>query len=116
LFLENSKSLFSHPKLGASWEGFCIEQVLSILGIEDQAWFWATHSGAELDLMVFRGNKRLGFECKYTDAPEISKSIHIAIDNLNLDRLYIIYPGEKHFLMAENVKHDQQLLRYVLHL
>ena len=103
LFLENSKSIFSHPKLGASWEGFCIEQVLSILGIEDQAWFWATHSGAELDLMIFKGGKRLGFEFKYTDAPATSKSIHIAIDDLKLDRLYVVYPGEKDFLMAENV-------------
>ncbi|MFC1782750.1 ATP-binding protein [Planctomycetota bacterium] len=103
LSLENSKSVFSHPKLGASWEGFCIEQVLSILEIEEQAWFWATHSGAEVDLMVFRGGKRLGFEFKYTDAPKLSKSIHIAIDNLGLDHLYVIYPGEKDFMMADNV-------------
>jgi len=103
LSLENIDSVFSHPKLGASWEGFGIEQVLSILPIEEQAWFWATHSGAEIDLMVFKGGKRLGFEFKYSDAPKLSKSIHIAIDNLNLDYLFVIYPGEKDFMMTDNV-------------
>lgn len=81
-----------HPKLGASWEGFCIENILSRLG-ERTAWFWATHARAELDLLVFHGGKRLGFEFKFSDAPGLTRSMHIAREDLKLDRLLVVYPG-----------------------
>jgi len=81
-----------HPKLGASWEGFCIENILGWLG-ERNAWFWSTHSNAELDLLVFPRGRRVGFEFKFSDAPDLTRSMHIAREDLKLDRLLIVYPG-----------------------
>ena len=91
-----------HPKLGASWEGFAIEQVLAITEKQD-VYFWATHAGAELDLLVFKDGKRLGFEIKYTDAPKITKSMLIATDDLKLDQIYIIYPGRKSYPLDKHI-------------
>jgi predicted AAA+ superfamily ATPase len=91
-----------HPKLGASWEGFALEQLLTLLDTRD-AYFWATHSGAELDLLVFRGGKRYGFEFKYADAPAMTRSMHIALEDLRLDRLWVIHPGEKSWPAHEKV-------------
>lgn len=85
--------LESHPKLGASWEGFVIEQILRRTG-ERQAFFWATPAGAELDLLVFARGRRLGFEVKYSDAPRPTKSMSIAAQDLRLDSLLVVYPGD----------------------
>lgn len=96
-------SLQSHPKLGASWEGFAIEQVLEMFG-EHDAYFWATHGGAELDLFLLRNGKRIGFEFKYSDSPTMTKSMHIAISDLKLDKLYVVYPGSSNFIMNEKTE------------
>ena len=95
-------ALHSHPKLGASWEGFAMEQILSITG-DREAYFWATYSGAELDLLLFRYGRRLGFEFKYADNPSTSKSMHITLSDLDLDHLYIVHPGENSFALTENI-------------
>lgn len=94
--------LQAHPKIGASWEGFGIEQILHITGDLD-AYFWATHSGAELDLLVFHQGKRLGFEFKYSDKPSTTKSMHIACEDLKLDHLYVVHPGQHTFPLHEKI-------------
>jgi len=96
-------ALQGHPKLGASWEGFVIEQILSWAG-ERNAYFWATHSRAELDLMVMAKGKRWGFEVKYQDAPTITKSMRIAMHDLELERLWVVYPGQNGYLMDEKIE------------
>jgi predicted AAA+ superfamily ATPase len=83
----------SHPKFGASWEGFALEQVLSVAG-DDQAFFWGTHGGAEIDLLLLRGGRRYGLEFKCADAPRMTRSLHVALHDLNLERAWIVYPGE----------------------
>lgn len=93
LSIPDRTGLQSHPKLGASWEGFCIEQILSLTG-DREAFFWATHGGAELDLLVFHHGRRLGFEFKYSERPSTSRSMHVAGEDLSLDHLYLVYPGE----------------------
>jgi predicted AAA+ superfamily ATPase len=96
LDIQSYDQLLGHPKVGASWEGFAIEQVLSLVRPAD-AFFWSTHQGAELDLMVMRGGKRYGFEMKISDAPTITKSMTIAMQDLGLARLYVVYPGAKSY-------------------
>jgi uncharacterized protein len=96
------RSLEAHPKLGASWEGFALEQVLSIAGERD-AYFWATHGGAELDLILLRRGKRWGFEFKCADAPKMTKSLHIALADLHLQRAWIVYPGQIGYAVHEQV-------------
>ena len=95
-------ALESHPKLGASWEGFGIEQILAITG-DREAYFWATHSGAELDLLIFHKGKRLGFEFKYSEKLATTKSMHIADEDLKLDHLYVVHPGKHTFPLTEKI-------------
>lgn len=95
--------LVTHPRAGASWEGFALEQVLR-LAKPDQAWFWATHQGAELDLLMFRGTRRIGVEFKWTDAPKLTPSMRIAIDDLKLDALYVVHAGPHRFALAHGVE------------
>jgi predicted AAA+ superfamily ATPase len=92
----------SHPKLGASWEGFALEQVIGTLGIRD-VYFWATHGGAELDLLVRIAGKHYGFECKYADAPGGSRSMHVAIHDLGLDHLWVVYPGHQEYALDDKI-------------
>jgi predicted AAA+ superfamily ATPase len=92
LNIPDMQVLFGHPKVGASWEGYVIEQTLSILRPKE-AYFWATHSGAELDLILFHQGKRLGVEVKFSEAPEVTRSMHTAFEALQLDHLWVIYPG-----------------------
>jgi len=82
-----------HPKLGASWEGLAVEHVLTALRA-DEAYFWATHAGAELDLFLPYRGRRFGFEFKYADAPHSTRSMRIAIEDLRLDHLWVVYPGQ----------------------
>jgi predicted AAA+ superfamily ATPase len=96
-------ALESHPKLGASWEGFVLEQILA-WPIERHAFFWATHGGAELDLLVVRGDRRWGFEVKYADAPRMTRSIHVALDDLRLERVFVVHPGERSYPLHERVE------------
>jgi predicted AAA+ superfamily ATPase len=94
--------LEGHPKIGASWEGFVIEHVLRRTGERD-AYFWATPSGAELDLLVFVRGRRIGVEVKYADAPRFTKSMAVAQLDLKLDRLVVIYPGEVSYPLRAGV-------------
>jgi predicted AAA+ superfamily ATPase len=103
LGLGTEKALLSHPKLGASWEGFVIEQVLAAEP-HDEAWFWATHQGAEIDLILRRGDRLLGVECKRADAPRLTPSIRSALDELKLERVAIVYPGARRFAVADRVE------------
>jgi len=97
------KALLTHPKLGASWEGFVIEQVLSATD-HDEAFFWATHQGAEIDLILLRGGEMLGVECKRTDTPTMTPSIRHALEDLGLAQVVIIYPGTKRYPVAERAE------------
>jgi predicted AAA+ superfamily ATPase len=91
LQLRDLSELQGHPKLGASWEGFALEQTLNLLQTRD-AYFWGTHSGAELDLMIVSGGKRFGIEYKYTDAPSRSRSMSVAMEDLGLEHLWVVFP------------------------
>ena len=95
--------LEAHPKLGASWEGFALEQVLSLTGDRD-AYFWATHGGAELDLLVHGQGRKLGFEFKYGDAPSMTKSMHTALHDLKLERLFVVHPGKESYVMNDQTE------------
>lgn len=103
LGLGTEKALLSHPKLGASWEGFVIEQLLAVEP-HDEAWFWATHQGAGIDLVLRRGDRLLGIECKRADAPRMTPSLRIAKDDLGLDRVAVVYPGDKRYRIADRVE------------
>lgn len=92
-----------HPRAGASWEGFALEQVLR-LAQPDGAWFWATHNGAELDLLMSRDGRRVGVEFKRADAPALTSSMRIATDDLGLDALYVVYPGTRRYRLADRIE------------
>ena len=102
LGIPDRPALQAHPKLGASWEGYAMEQILSITG-DREAYFWATHAGAELDLLVFHRGKRLGFEFKYTDRPSTTKSMRCACEDLGLDHLYVVHPGKHAFALDAQI-------------
>jgi len=97
--------LQGHPKLGASWEGLALEQLLRVLRVEPgEAFHWSTHGGAALDVLLVRGGQRWGFELKYADAPRTTKSMRVALDDLKLERLYVIYPGERDYALDDRIK------------
>lgn len=102
LGIKTTDDLRGHPKCGASWEGFCIEQILAVTD-DVQAYFWATHAGAELDLLLIRGRRRLGIEFKYTETPRTTKSMHSALADLNLDELDVVYPGQFSFPLGDRI-------------
>jgi hypothetical protein len=95
--------LVRHPRSGASWEGFAPAQVLRITQ-PDQAYFWATHGGTELDLLMFKYSKRIGVEFKRTDAPRATSSMRIAAADLRLDALYVVYPGDRRYSLADKIE------------
>jgi len=95
--------LLSHPKCGASWEGYVIEEIISSVQ-PDEVYFWATHAGAELDLLLFKDGRRFGVEIKRADAPRLTPSMRTALEDLRLDRLVVIYPGERRYALAEQVE------------
>jgi uncharacterized protein len=103
LELDSLNELRTHPRYGASWEGFALEQVLARFG-ERNAFFWATQRGAELDLMLVRSGRRWGFEFKCSDAPDMTRSMHIAMEDLQLQRLFVIYPGTQRYALNEKVE------------
>lgn len=103
LGIASDKALLSHPRLGASWEGFVMEQVLSVEP-HDEALFWATYQGAEMDLILRRGDRLLGVECKRADAPRMTPSLHIALGDLQLERVAVIYPGDKRYPLSDRVE------------
>ena len=102
LGLETMRDLASHPRYGASWEGFAIEQVLAAHG-EHEAYFYGTQRGAELDLMLLRRGRRWGFEFKCADAPRTTRSMHVVCDDLGLERLWVVYPGDREYPLADRI-------------
>jgi hypothetical protein len=104
LGIDTEEDLLGHPKLGASWEGFAMQQVISVAELrKEECFFWATHGGAELDLLVVRGRKRWGFEFKRTAQPAVTRSMTTALDDLGLRRLFVIHAGAASFPMKERI-------------
>lgn len=100
--INSLEALNFHPKLGACWEGYALEEVIRQLGARNaECYFWSTQSGAELDLLVIKDGRRIGFEFKYTDHPKVTASMRISLKDLNLDHLYVIFPGEIAFPLLE---------------
>lgn len=104
LGVSTMEELYNNAKLGASWEGFALEEVIRRSQVdENSCYFWATHADAELDLIIFKNGKRFGFEFKYSDAPKITKSMRIVLADLKLDSLTIVVPTETCFLLDEKI-------------
>lgn len=103
LGIDDQPALESHPKLGASWEGFVIEQILSWAG-DREAYFWAIQSRAELDLLLIRKGRRWGIEVKYSDAPVMTKSLQVALTELELEHVWIVHPGRDRYRLHERVE------------
>ena len=102
LGVQEMRDLSAHPRYGASWEGFAIEQTLLAHGARD-AYFYGTHRGAELDLLLLRRGRRWGFEFKCADAPRTTKSMRVVIDDLGLEHLWVVYPGDREYPLADAV-------------
>jgi hypothetical protein len=104
LNIQTVADLEGHPKIGASWEGFVIEQLVRHLDVDFMdCYFWATHSGAELDLLILRGQRRFGFEIKRTSSPKLTASMNSALTSLTLNHLYVIHAGDHSFPLADRV-------------
>ena len=102
LGVATERDLRNHPKCGASWEGYAIEEVLKAQQ-PDEAYFWATHQGAEIDLLLIKGRRRIGVECKRADAPRLTPSLRNALAALDLDEIVVAYPGERHYRLDKRV-------------
>lgn len=102
LDIPDEAALFAHPRVGASWEGFVVEQVLRVLRVRD-AWFWGAHSGGEVDLLVRHAGRRIGFEAKFNEAPKLSRSMRQVVDLLALDHLFVFCPTRAEYPLAERV-------------
>ncbi len=103
LGIRSENDLLHHPKSGASWEGYVIEETLKAVE-PDEAYFWATHSGAEIDLVLLKKGRLLGVECKRKDAPRLTPSMSIALEDLKLERIAVVYPGDKRYRLAARVE------------
>ena len=103
LGIRNMRALREHPKMGASWEGRIVEEVIAVAG-ERNTFFWATHGGAELDLLAMRGVARYGFECKCSVAPEITRSMRTATEELGLRELFVVHPGRRSYPMDKGIR------------
>ena len=105
LDIETMHALEQHPKIGASWEGFCVESLIAQLGARpEQCYFWATHAGAELDLLVVAKGRRRGFEIKRTVSPRVTPSMQVALHDLKLDSLDVIHAGQDTFPLARKIR------------
>jgi predicted AAA+ superfamily ATPase len=102
LGIRSEKELLSHPKYGASWEGYIIEEIHKALEPEE-SYFWATHGGAELDLLIVKNGHKLGIECKRSDAPRFTPSMRAALDDLELSHLIVVYPGSRRYSLSKQV-------------
>jgi len=102
LGLTDEREMLSHPKVGASWEGFTIEETLKAVRAE-AAYFWATHTGAELDLLLLKRGRRYGVEVKFQDAPRLTPSMRVALSDLRLHRLTVLYPGDLRYDLDHRV-------------
>lgn len=103
LGIRSEKELLMHPKCGASWEGYVIEETLHTLRV-DEAYYWATHNGAEIDLVVIKDGRMFGVECKRLDAPRLTPSMKIALQDLRLERILVIYPGTQRYKIADRIE------------
>lgn len=103
LGIPTMEALHMHPKIGASWEGYAIEEILRAL-CPQEAYFWGVHNGAELDLLCFKDGRRIGFEVKYKDAPKLTRSMQTAIEALKLDQLQVIYPGQTRYRLNDVIE------------
>ena len=103
LGIRSSLDLQTHPKSGASWEGYAIEEVIRAVA-PDESYYWATHNGAELDLMLLKNGRKIGVECKRMDAPSLTPSMRNSLEDLELDRLFVIYPGKTAYPLGEKVE------------
>jgi hypothetical protein len=99
----SEKELFSHPKCGSSWEGYVIEEIIKAIK-PDEAYFWATHNGAEIDLVMVKEGQMLGVECKMVDAPRLTPSMKIAMEDLKLAQLTVVYPGSVRYVLMNHVQ------------
>ena len=105
LGLTDRTDVLSHPKVGASWEGFVVQQIVQLVRASpEQCFHWSTHTGAELDLLVLAGTRRYGFEVKRSEAPRLTRSMRSALETLNLDRLDVIHAGTERYQLAESVR------------
>ena len=102
LGIRTAKSLLENPKSGASWEGYALEELFKTLQV-DESYFWATHSGAELDLLLIQNNRKFGVEFKRIDQPKITPSMKTAIEDLDLEKITVIYPGDKQFKLSDQI-------------
>ena len=104
LNLPDRHALDAYPRLGASWEGYALEQVIRAAQADAQeCFFWATHRGAELDLLLVRGTTRRAFEFRYSSAPKVTRSLHSALADLKVDRIEIVYPGDATYALADRI-------------
>jgi len=103
LGLRTPAEVRSHPRLGSSWEGFALEQTIGLLQAEREAYFWGTHGGAELDLLINRGGVQTGFEFKFSESPSTTKSMRVAMSDLKLQKLFVVYPGTRRFELDDGI-------------
>lgn len=103
LGIRSNLDLQTHPRSGASWEGYVIEEVIKAVS-PDESYYWATHNGAELDLMLLKNGRTIGVECKRVDAPSLTPSVRNALNDLRLDRVFVIYPGKTAYPLSEKVE------------
>jgi len=102
--IKDLEQLHTYPKLGSYWEGFALEEIIRThQATSEECYFWATQADAELDLLIMKNGKRLGFEFKYIDAPKVTKSMLIALKDLKLDHLHVVYPGRESFPLEEKI-------------
>jgi uncharacterized protein len=103
LGIGDRRDLEGHPKVGASWEGYAVEEVIKAWA-PDEVYYWATHNNAEIDMLLFKKGRRIGVECKRKDAPTMTPSMRIAMSDLKLDELHVVYPGERSYPLADGVE------------
>jgi predicted AAA+ superfamily ATPase len=94
-----------HPKCGLSWEGFAIHQIIKRFASDkNDAYFWRTNAGAELDLLIVKDNQKIGFEIKYALVPKVTPSMISATDDLKLEKLFVVIPGNDSYFLRENIQ------------
>jgi predicted AAA+ superfamily ATPase len=104
LGMKSLEQLFAYPRFGFSWEGFAMEEVIQYIQADRESYFYKTHGGAELDLLVIRGGRRYGFEFKFEDKPRVIRSMHEVLKDLKLTKLWVVYNGDRSYSLGERVK------------